>query len=94
MSNGEADKATRKTEADKANRKTEGESKNITGTLTKLKYPKYMRISELKENQILKDLMKEFDYSRNPENTCISICRNGDISPKWMRKYQDITISN
>ena len=64
----------------------------ITGTLSKLKYLKYLNISELTTDESLKELMREFAYSRNPVKTCISLCRNGDITRKWMIKYKDIIV--
>ena len=64
----------------------------ISGTLAKLNYPKYMKISELTTNQTLKELMIDFAFSKNNVKSCISLFRNGDIAPKYMRRYKEILI--
>ena len=55
-------------------------NEKIYGTLAKLKFSKHLKVSELTTDERMKELMREFAYSRNPVKTCISICRNGDIT--------------
>ena len=64
----------------------------FSGRIAKLHFDNYLKVKELTSDETLNNILNEIAYNRNPAMESISICRNGNISPKWMKSYSKIII--